>query len=81
MTVVVTPMIPVRFVYLGPDGAELDRHFDALCVSVPRVGESVELVPRGSAVVHRIYNRFVVAPDDPEAMPMQYVTVVLKDAA
>jgi hypothetical protein len=52
-------LIPVTFVYRGPDGREAaGQHFRALCFSVPRVGESI--APRGggpSVVVTEVYHK------------------------
>ena len=52
--------IPVRFVYLAPDGEEdLHTQFDAICLAVPRIGETV--VPNAGSkkvVVHNVYHNF-----------------------
>ena len=75
------PEIPVRFVYLGDDGREhLDTEFDAICVSVPRVGEMV-IPDSGSnkVVVHSVYHRFVLNEDMDASRPVQYITVVLRE--
>ena len=57
----VSPEIPVRFIYLAPDGQEeLNRQFDAICLSVPRIGETV--VPQAGSNkvrVHNVYHKFI----------------------
>jgi hypothetical protein len=75
------PEIPVRFVYLGPDGEEhLDTQFDAICVSAPRIGETV-LPAAGSkkVIVHNVYHRFIKNEAMDSQRFVQYITVVLKE--
>ncbi len=76
------PEVPVRIVYLGPDGEEdLDTQFDAICVCVPRIGETVVPLAGSSSVrVHRVYHKFIKNEEMSHDRFVQYVTVVLKDA-
>lgn len=73
--------IPVRFVYLGPKGEEdLDTQFDAICLSVPRTGETI--VPQAGSqkvVVHNVYHKFIKNPAMDDERFVQYITVVLSD--
>jgi len=75
------PEIPVHFVYLARDGEEdADTEFDAICVSVPRIGETV--VPSaGSQMVrvHNVYHKFVRNDLMDEERFVQYITVVLTE--
>jgi hypothetical protein len=75
------PEIPVRFIYLAPDGQEdLDRQFDAICLSVPRIGEIV--VPQAGSpkvVVHQVYHKFIKNEAMNTERFVQYITVVLKE--
>jgi len=73
--------IPVRFVYLAPDGQEeLNRQFDAICLAVPRIGETV--VPQAGSpkvIVHNVYHKFIKNEAMDSKLFVQYITVVLKD--
>ena len=75
------PEIPVRFIYLAPDGQEeLDRQFDAICSSVPRIGETV--VPQAGSkkvIVHNVYHKFIKNEAMDSKLFVQYITVVLKE--
>ena len=75
------PEIPVRFVYLAPDGQEeLNRQFDMICLSVPRIGETV--VPQAGSnkvVVHNVYHKFIKNEAMDSKLFVQYITVVLKE--
>ena len=57
----ILPEIPVRFVYLSPNNEEVpDTQFEAVCVSVPKIGETV--VPQvGSekVIVHNVCHRLI----------------------
>lgn len=77
------PEIPLKFVYLGPDGEEhLDKEFEALCVSVPRVGEVVVPQARSERVmVDKVYHKFIKNEAMSDTQFVQYITVVLKEAA
>lgn len=81
MNDVFIPQIPVHFVYLSSDNEEgPDSEFDASCVSVPRIGESV--TPQAGSpkvIVHNVYHNFVKNEEfNPEGFS-QYITVVLKE--
>lgn len=73
--------IPVRFVYLSPDNQEIpDTQFDAICLSVPKIGETV--VPQAGSdkvVVHNVYHKFIKNEEFDAEMFTQYITVVLKE--
>ncbi len=75
------PEIPIRFVYLAPDGQEeLGRQFDAICLSVPRIGESV--VPQAGSpkvIVRNVYHKFIKNEAMDKEHFVQYITVVLKE--
>jgi hypothetical protein len=75
------PKIPVRFICVGPDGEEtVDSQVDALCMSVPRIGERVQPVAGGSKivvdVVHDCFSEADIAPFDCAVS----ITVLLRDA-
>lgn len=75
------PEIPVRFIYLAPNGEEDDdTQFDGICVSVPRIGETV--VPQAGSRkvrVHNVYHKFIRNELLDEERFVQYITVVLKE--
>lgn len=77
------PEIPVHFVYLSPDNEEIpDTEFDAICLSIPRIGETV--VPQAGSkkvVVHNVYHKFIKNADFAPEGFTQYITVVLKEFA
>jgi hypothetical protein len=75
------PEIPIRLVYLAPDGQEnIDRQFDVICLSVPRIGESI--VPQAGSpkvIVHNVYHKFIKNEAMDKERFVQYITVVLKE--
>ena len=77
----VFPEIPVRFVYLAPNGQEeLNRQFDAICLSMPRIGETI--VPQAGSpkvIVHNVYHKFIKNEAMDSERFIQYITVVLKE--
>jgi hypothetical protein len=74
------PQIPVRFVFLGSDEIESpDSQFEAVCVSVPKIGEQVTPQAGSQKVrVANVYHNFIPNPEMGEGF-YQYITVVLKD--
>lgn len=74
------PEIPVHFVYLSSDENEApSKEFDAVCVSVPRIGEMV--TPQSGSkrvIVSNVYNNFIPNPEMGTDF-YQYITVVLKE--
>ncbi len=75
------PGVQIRFTYLAPDGEELlDGEFDAICVSVPRVGEFV--FPNRSAqkylVVKSVVHSLIKTTADP-SQRIAAITVVLRE--
>jgi len=75
------PEIPVRLIYIAPDGQEyLDRQFDAICLSVPRIGETVVPVAGSpKVIVHNVYHKFIKNEAMDKERFTQYITVVLKE--
>ena len=75
------PEIPVRFVYLSPDNEEVpDTEFEAVCLSVPRIGETV--VPQAGSkrvIVLNVYHKFIKNEAFDAERFTQYITVVLKE--
>lgn len=74
------PEIPVHFIYLSPDENEApSKEFDAVCVSVPRVGEMVR--PQAGSeyvIVDSVQSKFIPNPLLGTDF-YQYITVILKD--
>jgi len=68
-------------VYIASDGQEdLDRQFDAICLAVPRIGETV--VPQAGSekvIVHNVYHKFIKNEAMDKERFVQYITVVLKE--
>ena len=73
------PEMPIHFVYLSPDGTESDREFNATCISVPHIGETV--IPQAGSrkvIVANVYHKFITNEQLGDGF-YQYITVCLKE--